>query len=371
MLLKSLSIQNFRLLGDFSVPALRRINLIVGANNAGKSSILEAVRIFATGAVWQLLMEIAREHGEPIKYSADEGTPLPLTGMFPDRSPPQNGTPIRIGEVDATSELAIRFGYIFETTEEIGESEEILRRRRFVLPNDIDSAGDLETRPALEISKDGTKRLLTLDLPPTLGSRRPPQFDSSTPCAVIPTRQVDLDELADIWDQVGLSEEKQHVVDALRIIEPDFQDLLFVKELNRAGSRTAMVGLKGKARAIPLSSMGDGMSRVLQRILKLLAAKNGFLLIDEFDNGLHYKIQRKLWHLMFELAQKFNVQIFATSHSWDCICSFAQAALEHQGDGMLFKVGRSVLPDDAGKIIAVCYDAEQLAALTEADMEVR
>lgn len=64
-----------------------------------------------------------------------------------------------------------------------------------------------------------------------------------------------------------------------------------------------MVKLSGVDRPVPLNSMGDGMLRVLQLALKLFAAKGGFLLIDEFENGLHYSVQEKVWALVFEVAR--------------------------------------------------------------------
>ena len=68
---------------------------------------------------------------------------------------------------------------------------------------------------------------------------------------------------------------------------------------------------------VPLGSMGDGMLRVLQIILKVFSAQGGFLLIDEFENGLHYSVQEKIWALIFKLAEQLNIQVFATTHSWD------------------------------------------------------
>ena len=45
-------------------------------------------------------------------------------------------------------------------------------------------------------------------------------------------------------------------------------------------------------------------------------------MIDEFENGLHYSVQKKVWNIIFTLAEKFNVQVFATTHSDDCIKAF-------------------------------------------------
>ena len=107
-------------------------------------------------------------------------------------------------------------------------------------------------------------------------------------------------------------------------------------------------------------------------ILKIFSAKNGFLLIDEFENGLHYSVQPKIWELIFELAYRFNIQVFATTHSWDCIESFSQVAKDRTDmEGVLFRMGHSVRKSDKGKLIATVFDEDDLYNLTKMNIEVR
>jgi AAA15 family ATPase/GTPase len=114
------------------------------------------------------------------------------------------------------------------------------------------------------------------------------------------------------------------------------------------------------------------MLRILQLVLKLLSAKGGFLLIDEFENGLHYSVQEKVWTLLFDTAKKLDIQIFATTHSWDCIESFTKVAVARKDvDGVLFRMGRSVRTSDNGRMIATVFDKVALANITQADVEVR
>ena len=114
------------------------------------------------------------------------------------------------------------------------------------------------------------------------------------------------------------------------------------------------------------------MQHILQLALQISPAKGGFLLIDEFENGLHYSVQEKVWHLLFELAEKLDIQIFATTHSWDCIESFAKVAVAKKGvEGVLFRIGKSVRTSDKGRVIATVFDEEQLYNITQSDVEVR
>jgi len=130
--------------------------------------------------------------------------------------------------------------------------------------------------------------------------------------------------------------------------------------------------LQGVDKPVSLNSMGDGMLRLLQLVLKMFPARGGLLLIDEFENGLHYSVQKQVWDLVFELAERLDIQVFATTHSWDCIQTFARAALDRPDiEGVLFRVGKSARKSDAGKTIATVFDEDRLYQITEADIEVR
>ena len=75
--------------------------------------------------------------------------------------------------------------------------------------------------------------------------------------------------------------------------------------------------------------------------------------------------------MVFELAAELDIQVFATTHSEDCIKSFSQAAQKHPEDGVLFKLSRSRAASDVGHIIATIYSEDQLAFASETEMEVR
>ena len=197
-------------------------------------------------------------------------------------------------------------------------------------------------------------------------------------CSVIPTQFISLDELADDWDNIAFTEHGEIVRQAMRIITPEFEELMFVRNEERRPTyrqnfqRSAKVKLTDMPRGVPLNSLGDGMVRVLQLALKIFPAKGGFLLIDEFENGLHYSIQEKIWALLFEMSLKLDIQIFVTTHSWDCIESFTKVAIARKDvDGVLFRMGRSQRTSDRGRVIATVFDEAALNTITQSNMEVR
>ena len=95
-------------------------------------------------------------------------------------------------------------------------------------------------------------------------------------------------------------------------------------------------------------------------------AKDGLLLIDEIENGLHYTIQAEVWRFIFRVAASLNVQVFATTHSSDCVAAFQAAASESAEDGVLIRLSRR---DD--RVRAVELDEDELEIAVDNKIEVR
>lgn len=108
------------------------------------------------------------------------------------------------------------------------------------------------------------------------------------------------------------------------------------------------------------------MNRIFEMTLGLVNSKNGIFLIDEIENGVHYSVQSKLWSFIFQIAARMQIQVFATTHSWDCIEAFQKAASAHPAQGALIR-----LYDQEGKISAHTFDEHQLEILTRESIEVR
>jgi AAA15 family ATPase/GTPase len=181
-----------------------------------------------------------------------------------------------------------------------------------------------------------------------------------------------------MWDQIVLTPERELVYQALQIINEHFKELAFIanqdyiRPFSSMEERLIFVKLKNQESPIPLSSMGDGMLRILSLILNLISAKDGFLLIDEFENGLHYSIQPKVWALIFKLAKDFNIQVFATTHSKDCIESFSEEVLKNDEiEGVVIRISRSVAKNNLDAVIAIEYDEDSMNTTSYQNMEVR
>jgi AAA15 family ATPase/GTPase len=113
--------------------------------------------------------------------------------------------------------------------------------------------------------------------------------------------------------------------------------------------------------------MGEGINRLFGIALALVNAKGGILLVDEIESGLHFSVQVDLWRLIFKVANRLNVQVFATTHSQDAVEAFQKASPEDQHEeAMLIR-----LENKKGEIVVTQFNERRLATATREDIEVR
>ena len=152
-------------------------------------------------------------------------------------------------------------------------------------------------------------------------------------------------EVARFWDVIALTDEEDRAMQALKLILGSDVDRVAVigddgSRYRRQGRR-AVVKLQSQAKPVPLISLGDGAMRLFGVALALANSRDGFLLIDEAENGIHHTVQRDFWRMVLKTADENNVQVFATTHSYDCVRGFAQAVTECGGiDGALVRLER-------------------------------
>ena len=348
-MLSSLRIRNFRALQDLHVPRLGRVNLIVGKNNSGKSTILEALRVYAAQGNPAVFFDLLEQHDEVLSFGtgAEEDEP-PHRNFFTGRQFPADETQIYIGDSEETDFLKIE--------------HRVLPEESFTSRDEPDQGLFITS------SRYPGVRGFSLSLPRKLiAKRRPGQI----PVGYVPPGVHPTSTLAEHWDALTLTSYDQTIIDGLRIIEPDVEGVAFVKHADEMRGRTPIVKLAGQKRPVALASMGDGMMRVLQLLLLLAPARAGLYLADEFENGLHYSVQERVWDMIFKLAKDQDAQVFATTHSWDCIEAFRTAAQKTEEPAVLLRVGRSALKGDEGKTIATVFDKDELETLNQLDVEVR
>ncbi len=280
-------------------PHVGRINLIVGKNNSGKSTVLDALRIYAEVGNIHIIETILNEKDELLDKTKYTNLPLLYT------------------------------------------------RNHFA--------------KFIKIGNQHTSLIIGSDI----GNR----YVEKIPYYYIPSNTIVSNTLRDLWDNISATSYSKKVIEILQAVSPEIEALAFRKIQDK---EIPFVNI-GEDTLIPLKSAGEGLLRVLQLALGVINAKNGLFLLDEFENSLHYSVQTKIWKIIIELAIKLNVQIFATTHSWDCVKALQQCTeeLPAEIEIFLFRLGKSMRIRDKGEIIVIEYDRQALTKITQAEFEVR
>ena len=202
-----------------------------------------------------------------------------------------------------------------------------------------------------------------------LGAGVPSQFVThghrlQPPVGFVTTDHLFPSELSRLWSSVVLTRAEQRTVEALRLVDPLIERIAIA---GNDGSANARVLLRGADAPVPLGTLGEGVSRILTLALQLAVAEGGFLLVDEIENGFHWSVMPSVWSFLVETALALDVQVFATTHSKDCLEGLAALRRTHAELSDRVSVHRL----EAGRQTTVRFDAGRIAEYLEMELEVR
>jgi hypothetical protein len=354
----SLAIENFRGFRELVLDSLQRVNLIVGSNDVGKTALLEAIFLLIGEANVANVPRISaarglgRVHGDPNEVSDWFWSPIFY----------RYNTKIVVkisGNIDGTATHRVELRFVPRASARATLQGEMVADGRGALHGL--SANALEM---LFASSSGEERR-ALMLVDEQGSRvEPPAPEPALPGYLLSARvPASMEDDARIFGMLEVLEEPYDVLDVLRIVEPRLTRL---RTIPSAGG-TIIYGDIGIGRMIPLALMGDGLVRLASLVVRIATAPGGVVLVDEVENGLYHTALCKVWSAIGEAARRFNVQVFATTHSWECLRA-AHRAFEASS---AYDLGLYRLERTNGDIRAVAYDRETIGTSIEANLEVR
>lgn len=384
MLLTSLEVRGFRAFRRLRIDRLGRVNLIVGKNNVGKTSLLEALWLYIYQGSSEIMWQILEAHDERRRpqlsaagipeeqaqalidtsrrnYKLAQYQTLALRYLFFGRRDTREEIePLVIGPFDSPEkELTVGLHWF---ADEVADGKRRRTRLKYADRELVE-----ESFLALSIRTGLLERasVYRLDSRSSLLQGKPPLSN----CVLVDDLGLDNGNIGEFWDAIALTDLEAYVINALRIIAPEVDRLNLVGSQDKSENleRIPMVKIQGVEDPIPLRSLGEGMNRLFGMTLALVNAKDGVLLIDEVESGLHYSAQPDVWRLIFETAHRLNVQVFATTHSSDCIKAFQQASDEtKEEDGILIRLEKK-----KGEIVTTEFDERRLGIATREEIEVR
>ncbi|MCX5643298.1 MAG: AAA family ATPase [Phycisphaerae bacterium] len=361
-MLSVLHIEGFRAFREYTVEDLGRVNLFVGRNNSGKTTVLEAAEILLAADSAAAVLGSPIRRGEMYVPAHQEGS-----GQFADAShlfyghAYEPGQRFRISGTESGNEL-----WLTCKVDEIGDYR---TKVRFETLDLIDSWLDIEH------SRNGG-RSQHISLMPSgavpleeVRQRRPKTSPEERPVSLIRAETPDADKLREFWGEIALSDEEPRVTESLRILEPRIERIAFVPTRSVYGSSSEgiYVRLSGVENRMPLGTLGDGVRHILALSVAVSRSRHGFVMIDEIDTGLHHSVMTEVWRVLITTAERLDVQVFATTHSLDCVRSLAWLA-NTQPD--LCK-GVRMHRVDGERSTTVVYGPEEISIAAEQHVETR
>jgi AAA domain, putative AbiEii toxin, Type IV TA system len=371
----SIKLENFRSFEELSISGLKRVNLFVGKNNAGKTSILEAIELLSSNGYPTALLKIPRRREERVYLATEERlrTDVDIRHLFIGHQLEENSW-LRISGQSRSKEHILECRIVDNTTSQ----QDISQQGMF---NSGDDPLNFEKLLALQLTGSelaekihipiSSEGVLFMDdrvrvIRPLVSNPTHP-----TPITFLGTEGIDSSQLKKFWDLIVLTPKEGKVYEALRSIAPDIEGIAFTGtgtvRYSSGGSAFGIVVKSKNADRIPLGSMGDGIRRLLGLAICLVNSENSCLLIDEIDTGLHYSTMADMWSFIIQTANLLNVQVFATTHSWDCVRALAW--LQQESPDLADSV--TLHRVDMGEPKTMCYSTEELEIAARHHIEVR
>lgn len=383
-MLDSLHIKNFRCFEDLTIPSLGRVNLIVGKNNSGKSTLLDAIYLYAnSGNIWAIQKVLTERNEFPLLDTPQQSSPF-------SASQPNNQTRMafdalanifsknnnsNICLIASKNKSGETISINLEKTTDIENSKKKYNIKS--VPSYYNPAQTSQEQPLQEgflVTKTQTNKIYTeltnyvASVPYTI-THDLSQTNFNIPIInnkVIGTYLYYETSLADIWSKLQDDGKDLKINELLKIVEPNIDRAYYTVD-----GKIAKIQIRNNGTQT-LKSLGEGVSRIFQLFILAYASEGGILIIDEIENGLHHSIQAAVWKQLFEATKKLDIQVFATTHSEDTVKAFCKVAVaDEEIDGKLIALARSAKTSNEGQIFPIIYEEDKLQTFIEMGMEVR
>lgn len=323
----SLSIANFRAFKKLDVSPLHRVNLIAGGNNVGKTSVLEAI--------WFAVQE------EPLSPTAPSIFRRSATVKAQDDQ--DNFWKWLFFQKDTTQSISLKL--LASNTPAAERSTTIKFERQ---------------RIHLSVFR---KNIFDPELMESFPNSTPPPV-----CTTLTTSLPSPVDDAERVNAVSVLNRDDELVGYLRMIDPKISKLKYLKLPGHDHPYVyADVGFGAGKELIPVTQLGQGIARMLGLFSSLMTEKTQILLIDEFENGLQHDALVPVWNALGQFARDHDVQIFATTHSYECIAAAYEAFTDAQDDLAVIKLRQ----DPELGIASFVLDYEHIGIALKTEMEIR
>ena len=359
MVFNEVEINNFRGIKHLVLSDLRQINLLVGKNNCGKSTVLDG--IFLLSGFSNPLLNLRINQFRDYNRFNEEDLALNFYNMISD-----NHIQISGNMMDGTiRELKI--------TPIVSESQIVISKEDISTQALSNKEANISTGLTMNFSytkADNEKKsdsaaiiITSKGVDGNIKVRSSKEYKETLSGVYINSKfafNIAVDNLTRIIEE----KQEQVIVEILQHIAPRIKSIAVLKS-----GVNVDIGLN---RLVPINMLGDGIRKLLAIITSLYECKKGLVLIDEIDNGMHFSSLSSLWKAIIKTANLLDVQVFATTHNIESLQSLNKVlsdseCIESQNDIMCYSLRH--MPTDELK--AYQYPYEKFQYVINQEIEIR
>jgi AAA15 family ATPase/GTPase len=345
--MQSIKIKRYRCFEDTSIQDLGKINLFGGRNNVGKTALLEAIFLLnqpsnsAVSSILRLRQETAKImtampsrawNNLFLNHKKELGCEISAIVT------PTISYKVRL----STNENATDFIDSIKKNKEKEEENALIFADRLSSEKVIKSSLTIE---ALENEVVKNSNIFVVSPDGVIG--RGAVFNFNDINFITANAKNDMNTIAEAIGKSKLEGTHDILLAIFKTIDDEIEAF---DTITIGGEGVVMLKIKEKPQ-MPLTMFGDALYRTLNIALHIINHQKSIILIDEIENGIFHENQENVWEMLFKLANRFDVQIFATSHSAEMIKAFQSVVQSEnfQADARYFKLERHAKTD---KIIA-------------------
>ena len=355
-----LKIQGFRGLKSLELSGLEQVNILVGDNNSGKTSVLEAISIFCNPLdplQWMGTSQRRSSVGRN-RLPSRPSTFDPMKWIFSQENKLTSIDEAYQGEITieakgnipiikTEAKLLEIYGSGIETptSRRLSDDDNILDDDNTlneyikcglelgVIVTPVMAQGDLFGSPDSTIKESfqfwyGER--IVLKKRPTLYIRSVTIYPAYSATESLPY----------LLTKIFESDKKEEILRILRLFDNNFIDI----EILSTRTTTATIGIRHQILGLtPLYIFGDGLNRALIMAITLLSIENGILLIDEIETSIHVSALSEIFSWLVKTCQIRGIQLFVTTHSLEAIDAMLEA-INDIDDIVGFKLNKEGLP---------------------------
>lgn len=353
------SVENFKALSKCSLTNLKRINLLGGKNNTGKSTMMEALFFFHDRQNPDSLLRLYRWRGELLVELNRFDVFAPIFHGYNT----ENEIIMKVGEGADLETMKIKMGKEDQKTVHVNPNQKTTS-----LETHTKSIADDRLEMTVEFSgpkkSKFSKQVITHSIKGAEDMEVHVNKSAQINTAIFLTSRtpINSNENAIRYGELTKKNKESKILECLKVIEPRLKSITVIQQVNNQAVLYGDIGLDVK---VPIHFMGDGITRVLSILLAIYSNPNGIVFIDEIENGIHYSVMEQVWEMLDMASEDCNCQLFITTHSYECLGALVSSNIK-QNDMNYIRLERK---EDV--IISKEYDFETLNVAIEQGWEVR